>query len=173
MAKVITFSRQFPAYHPKAGQPTYFVEKFWKSLYDQNETEFMRYEGRYQEHFPVNYESDLENIHNHTGKHHTIRAGHRWKAGDYFSPRVWSAKPYNSPMITIAPDTLIAKTFDFAISDGLLIINGDVYAYSSSTELIDKLAENDGLTHTDLLEWFKYPKPFKGQIICWNPNINY
>jgi len=27
MSKVITFSRVFPKYHPKAGQPTYFVEK--------------------------------------------------------------------------------------------------------------------------------------------------
>jgi hypothetical protein len=30
--KVITFSRTYPSYHPKAGQPTYFVEKVWSSL---------------------------------------------------------------------------------------------------------------------------------------------
>lgn len=33
MAKVITFSRVFPSYHPKAGQPTYFVEAIYKALY--------------------------------------------------------------------------------------------------------------------------------------------
>jgi hypothetical protein len=30
--KPILFSRFFPAYHPKKGQPTYFVEKIWAHL---------------------------------------------------------------------------------------------------------------------------------------------
>ena len=32
MAKVITVSRTFPDYHPKAGQPTYFVEQILNAL---------------------------------------------------------------------------------------------------------------------------------------------
>ena len=32
MAKVITFSRTFPSYHPKKGQPTYFVEAILTQL---------------------------------------------------------------------------------------------------------------------------------------------
>lgn len=32
MSKVRTFSRYFPKGHPKEGQPTFFVEKFWKGL---------------------------------------------------------------------------------------------------------------------------------------------
>lgn len=32
MSRVITFSRFFPKTHPKAGNPTFFVEKFWKGL---------------------------------------------------------------------------------------------------------------------------------------------
>ena len=32
MAKVITVSQKFPDSHPKAGQPTHFVEKIWSSL---------------------------------------------------------------------------------------------------------------------------------------------
>ena len=32
MARAITFSRYFPAHHPKKGQPTLFVEKIWKSF---------------------------------------------------------------------------------------------------------------------------------------------
>ena len=32
MTKVLTFSRTFPAFHPKAGQPTYFVEKILNSI---------------------------------------------------------------------------------------------------------------------------------------------
>ena len=34
MSKVIIFSRVFPAYHQKVGQPTYFVEKLWQSILD-------------------------------------------------------------------------------------------------------------------------------------------
>lgn len=43
MAKVITFSRQFPSYHPKAGQPTYFVEKVLRSVCEDME-HIRRYE---------------------------------------------------------------------------------------------------------------------------------
>lgn len=32
MARVITFSRKFPSYHPKAGQPTHFVEQILNSF---------------------------------------------------------------------------------------------------------------------------------------------
>jgi hypothetical protein len=35
MSKVITFSRVFPSYHPKKGQPTYFVEKLYKSFLEK------------------------------------------------------------------------------------------------------------------------------------------
>lgn len=34
MSKVITFSRVFPAYHPKKGQPTYFIEKIYAGIAD-------------------------------------------------------------------------------------------------------------------------------------------
>lgn len=33
MSRVITFSRTYPSYHPKAGQPTYFVEKVMNSFH--------------------------------------------------------------------------------------------------------------------------------------------
>jgi hypothetical protein len=36
MSRVLTFSRVFPAYHPKAGQPTGFVEKIWKGYYGRD-----------------------------------------------------------------------------------------------------------------------------------------
>jgi hypothetical protein len=41
MSKVIMFSRVFPAYHEKAGQPTYFVEKLLKELADKNSKEMI------------------------------------------------------------------------------------------------------------------------------------
>src|SRR6185312_11465979 len=107
MSKVLTFSRTFPAYHARAGEPTYFVEKIWKFLWDNEKSNYnpvREYFQCYDEVFPVNYEDEKENIHHHAPKVHTIRAGHRWKVGDKFSPRVWSGKTYCSKQITIAPD---------------------------------------------------------------------
>lgn len=140
MAKVITFSTTFPAYHPKKGDPTFFVEKFLSGE-----------------------------------KVHTIRANNRFKQGEYFSPRFWSEKPYNSKQITFAEDTLITKVYDFEIKqaykmlpldyDTDIIINH--WFYHSCDSIIIELAKNDGLSKADLLNWFKYPQPFQGQIICW------
>lgn len=188
MAKVITFSRTFPAYHPKKGQPTYFVEKIWKSSWDQNKAHDIHlFQEPYDEHFHPNGVGSL-NVHRFTAKHHTIRSGRRFKAGDYFSPRVWSGKPYNSKQIIIAPDIEIKKVWDFEIEliemknvnpgDKYIFvkINGkNVWCNASIPDngLIDKLAKNDGLTVPDFKSWFKWGKPFVGQIICWNENINY
>lgn len=168
MAKVITFSRTFPAYHPKAGQPTYFVEKFYNSLFSRNNL------MDYPKGLEIN-ESILEM------KNHTIRAGERWKKGEYFSPRVWSGKPYNTPQIILAKDTLITDVYDFEIKTDYMelpldyetdVIINHIFFHTDS-DIMKVVAKNDGLTLAELLQWFKYPKPFKGQIICWNKNAQY
>lgn len=110
----------------------------------------------------------IMNDDNYKAKHHTIRAGNRWKVGDKFSPRVWSKKPYNSKHIIIAPDIEVKKIWDFEIKDSEVIINGCLYN-GKAKELI----KNDGLKEMEFWQWFKFPKPFKGQIICWNENIEY
>jgi hypothetical protein len=170
MAKVITFSMVFPAYHPKAGQPTYFVEKFYNSLFSRNNL--------------MDYPKGLEiNERVLEMKNHTIRGGNRWKVRDKFSPRVWgdninpkSGKkgPYQSNQIILCEDVEIKKIWDFEINEyGFVFINNKPEINPILTGLIDKLAKNDGLENSDLLNWFKYPKPFKGQIICWNESVNY
>jgi hypothetical protein len=163
MAKVITFSRTFPAYHPKAGQPTYFVEKFYNSLFSRNKL------MDYPKGLEIN-ESILEM------KNHTIRAGERWKKGEYFSPRVWSGKPYNTPQIILAKDTLISDVYSFEISKHAVIYlnRKPIYEFCGEyTGAIKTVAKNDGLEPNELLDWFKYPKEFKGQVICWNQNARY
>jgi len=162
MSKVITFSRAFPSYHPKAGQPTFFVEKIWKSF------------G-----MPINSDLGLkglkyENTHL-PPKHHTIRGGNRFKAGKYFSPRVWSDKPYRSKQIIIAPDIEVKKVWDFEISGADFRVEENFYGGESENSfwILEQIASNDGLSRIDLLDWFQYPKPFSGQIICWNESINY
>lgn len=172
MSRVITFARQFPSYHPRKGEPTRFIEKIYAGLAD------------IQEAFEIPNDAndywDWNEYYNcGTPKFHTIRAGNRWKAGDTFSPRVWSGKPYNSPQITIAPDIEIVKTWKLNVTGHAMYLNHMQIAvernggfYISSDRLFN-LATNDGLTIRDLLDWFRFPKPFQGQVICWNPDINY
>lgn len=45
--------------------------------------------------------------------------------------------------------------------------------YHTDDKIVAEMAENDGLLLADLLQWFKYPTPFKGQIISWNSQIKY
>lgn len=183
MSKAIMFSRVFPAYHPKAGQPTYFVEKFWASIDSFLPT---------QQAFVDDLES-LTNIveFNKIGKnpkHHTIRTGKQWKPGDKFSPRVWSDKPYRSKQIIIAPDIEIVSTQDFEIEiDGdymCVLIDGKAFYeeninFITNYEAMSTLCKNDGIeSEVDFFDWFKVNgkkqgKIFSGQIICWNPKINY
>lgn len=162
MSRVITFSRTFPSYHPRKGEPTYFVEKIIKSFqslgYDRID-------------MPDSLDFDLGMYHICDPKHHTIRAGHRWKVGDWFSPRVWSGKPYNSKQIIIAPDIQIKEVWNFEIKDGWAYLND---GKGVSQSLFADIANNDGLTPFGLKAWLKYPKSTgEMQIICWNENINY
>lgn len=176
MSKVITFSRTFPAYHPKAGEPTRFIEKVYAGLADiLPEFEIPN---------AANDHWDWHEYYNCSKpKFHTIRAGDRWKVGDKFSPRVWSGKPYNSKQIIIAPDIEIKKIWEFEIEnkgnhityylDGL-----DIFQYYPkenahvNSDTFHDLAKNDGLTQNDIVNWFGF-KPFIGQIICWNENVEY
>lgn len=167
MSKVITFSRQFPKHHPKAGEPTFFVEKLWSGIPDTIYTNH-----------------GDENLHEHylnflrwkyEPKIHTIRAGERYKRGDLVSLRVWSGKPYASKQVEFAADVSVVKTIPFEIDlCGIYLINGKYIDEEHDGEFFPtehKLAKNDGLTSQDLFDWFmpnfSKPKPFKGQIICF------
>ncbi len=177
MARVLTFSRQFPAYHPKAGQRTNFVEKILIGL-QRMDVEID--EGDIPS-WPDEFCEYLDNSIEGT-KFHTIRSGHRWKAGDKFSPRVWSGKPYNSKQIIIAPDIDIKQVWDIEMNPSLFEeecffkLDGEPIHRNTLMEI----AKNDGLGYIDFLGWFfgsdimsSKRKPFIGQIICWNENIEY
>jgi hypothetical protein len=170
MSRVITFSRTFPAYHSKAGQPTNFIQKIWKGLGGVASEYTLAFStANLKDNIVWSYQM-IEGY-----KYHTIRAGNRWKVGDKFSPRVWSGKPYNSKMITIGPDIEIKKIWEidseviytedeadmkFCV-DGNLLSEADVY----------RLAKNDGLDPNDMFDWFS--NSMSGQIICWNESIEY
>ena len=166
MSRVITFSRYFPAYHPRKGEPTYFVEQIYNGFYSKNN--LMDYPNG------LDVNDFVKGI-----KHHTIRAGNRWKVGDKFSPRVWSGKPYNSKQIIIAPDIEIKKVWSVTID--LVDQYERIYWVddNGNENHIDEteIAKNDGLTSNDFYDWFDTPENrkqvFSGQIICWNENIIY
>ena len=163
MSKVIIYSRFFPAYHPKKGKPTYFVEKLYKSLYVMKCV---------PPEIATDFNFAVMNDVNFMAKHTTIRAGNRFKAGDKFSPRVWSGKPYNSKQIILAPDIEIKKVYDIEIyQNNEIHING-VWMASFGSLNCELIANNDGLDMIDFQNWF-CKLPFKGQIICWSDNVNY
>ena len=183
MSRVITFSRTFPAYHPKKGQPTYFVEailtqlgikyktgNYYKWLIENNpeisEVFLMKFfDGLKRDVYP---------------KSHTIRNHKKpLKVGDFIDPKCWAGKPYNKTVegfwqIKFAPDIEIKKVWDFEMDlNCIYSING-----KRSNEQTDyDLALNDGLTESEMQFWFmpnvNKPKEFKGQITCWNESVNY
>jgi len=157
MSKVITVSRQFPAHHLKKGQPTFFVEKICNSL-------LMAGGSIYTDNTPVDFLQSLSKDF-FNAKHHTIRAGKRWKTGDKASIRVCSDKPYRSPQIAIAPDVeIVVKDIEWNV-DGM-IIDGVHFPYSR----FEEIAKNDGLSELEMIDWFRDSLPFSGQILIWNNN---
>jgi len=168
--KVLTFSRVFPAYHPRKGEPTFFVEKIWAGLQLPEPPE--------EKYLPF-ISLDVLNV---DAKGHTIRSGNRWKVGDKFSPRVWSGKPYASKQIEFAPPIEVKKVWDFKFIPKPWIDESSIEISGRKIEApeFNLLAMNDGLSTHDLLYWFgegmemsTKRKPFTGQIISWNENINY
>lgn len=164
MSRVITFSRYFPKGHPKAGEPTFFVEKIWTGLADQwyvmDDIDFS------------GIDFDFHLYYNGQPKWHTIRSGNRWKVGDKFSPRVWSGKPYASKQIVIAPDIEIKKIWqvhiNFKQTSPVLILDGTPTFFDRGKEI----AKNDGLSLEDFIGWFSKGE-FHGQILSWSNDLKY
>ena len=155
MAKVITVSWHFPAYHLRAGQPTHFVEKIHVGL-------LMHMLPIWTDNIPICLmEHQSKRIFN--PKYHTIRAGKRWKTGDMASIRVWSGNPYRSPQIAICKDIPVyVKDIEIRAWDDI-VIDG---VPTDCDAVLPVLAQNDGLTVGDLKAWFN-KLPFSGQIICF------
>lgn len=191
MAKVITFSRTFPSYHPKKGEPTYFVEailtqlgikyktgKYYKWLIENN--------PKISEVFLMKFFDSLKR--DILPKSHTIRNHKKsLKKGDFIEAKCWACKPYNKTVegfwqIKFAPDIEIKNVFDFKIEIDkdyicVFIDNYPFYEENKSmvtqVEALDKLANNDALSLVDFKNWFKWGTPFDGQILCWANGIEY
>jgi hypothetical protein len=171
MAKVITVSRKFFGNHAKKGYETYFVERIindlikdvdvidWDSL-DKNNTEISLVQT---------------NLIGSLSKGHTLRKGKRWKTGDFASLRFWSRLPYRSPQVKISKDIPI-RVFDIEMClkpyESVLKIDSKTIEPKIFNTTIETIANNDGLSYQDFLDWFGNDH-FSGQIICWNSDISY
>jgi hypothetical protein len=183
MSKVRTFSRYFPKCHIRQGEQTFFVEKIWKWYYDAHNgdvSDLLWYNEQYDNLFAVDA---IKNVQNLEPKGHTIRNGKHFKSGDFFSPRIWTGKPYASKQIAIAQDFELKKVFDIKIEideDLVTIIIDRKIFYEENSKFctqysaLEYLAKNDGLTAEDFKSWFKWgKKPFDGQILCWSDDVEY
>lgn len=175
---VITFSRNFPSYHNKAGNETFFVEKLWMSFIAIGAISLSRACELSRETGIGNFNMNTIRKADYGYKSHTIRKGLRWKAGDMFSPRIWGTDvnpksgksgPYHSKQIIIGPDIELKKVWTFEVGKkGKISLDEKPYKYG-----IERFANHDGLDPEDLKGWFKYPKPFLGQVLCWDEDVCY
>ena len=183
MTKIIHYSQKYPDYHPMAGRPTFFVEKFlnyqvglsWhEPWYEEKLMSLPENEGK--QHLVRDFIKNLS-TEERTTKRHTVRGDYRWFPGSRFSPRVWSGVPYKSKTIAFWPETTVHKIWEM-VWDG-----EDPYPFINSKmigfDVMEALAKNDGLTRQSLTEWFKLSPKFKisgkftGIIICWDPILSY
>lgn len=156
---VITLSQVFPTTHPKAGIPTGFQHKLQAALNGWKDHAFI--------------------------KRHTIRANYPLWAKRFeqiergeacLSIRQWSGNPYASKQIEIArltkEDGIGLQKLElwpcYGIIGATAVIDG-VNKFISKTTL----ADNDGLTHDDWLDWFKSYDLSKPMAIIHFTNFRY
>lgn len=170
--KVLTFSIHFPKGHPKAGQPTYFIEQTLNVILPRGANNIINRDDISPSILPLI--NDFVLLDGTTQKHHTIRVGNRFSPGDMASLRVWSDKPYRSKQIEFA-QVEVKKVWPITIIvDDIFnpIYSGDVLIPTC------QIAKNDGLECDDFVKWFMiHPKKtgsiFTGQIIAWSDSIEY
>ena len=179
MARVITFSRAYPAGHPKQGRPTNFVEKIvqYKSWFDFR-TWILENNKKVDGDILLDFIAKIDPD-DFAPKIHTIRSVNkktgegRWKVGDKASLRVWSDKPYSSKQIIIAPEVEISRVIPIEILEHGIKIYSEfnkcwvsIGSFNDFGSMVPELAKNDGLDVKDFESWFKLKElPFKGDII--------
>lgn len=175
MSKITTFSRTFPAYHAKKGQPTFFVEGILTQL-GVEYTSDDYFEWLRENNIGINstflcafWKGLVPNI---PPKSHTIRDHKRpLKVAEFINPVCWASKPYNKTpegywQIKFAPDVEVKKTWDIRFvtepddrdSDWSFVDFKEkqytAYGYGGyDEEIMVKLAKNDGLEIRDFYDW--------------------
>lgn len=168
----LKFMTTWPTDSATPNQPTHFVYKVLRGLieiYDLNELPKLTV-------LIYNYKS----ISNYTEvpdvppKIHTIRQGHRWKAGNKIHPQIWLGKPYNSKVYQFAP--IIPCTAAHSIILDTAAKKITLYKSHTDFTVLNQeqatiLAIHDGFKNLDHF-WQYFKKPLHGQLIQWT-NYDY
>lgn len=192
---ITTFSRAYPRYHARKGQATFFAEKILNSLsidpFVKDYTDLLYKLNCTKEDNTKVCDQFLETIWDLDtpagqpilNKHHTIRSGFRAKVGDHIKPCVWKLAggrfAKGNQLIQFAPLLQLTSICTFGIDDcGFIEINNNTPELPEYHELLDQLANNDGLESQAFMNWFVTAPGFRnnqfhGQIRCWNPDIDY
>lgn len=135
---VLTFSRQFPAYHPEAGKDTNFVESI---LNGKKQT----------------------TIRGNLQRWRIIRS--QLKKGTHIlSLRYWSGKPYRSKQVEFARCTSIDTHRVFITNDDHNGFEMSVNSIYRNQSVIEQIAAHEGLTVDDFTAWFPQEE-FSGAMI--------
>lgn len=183
MSKIITFSQKFQKGHPSYPKRTLFVEKIlnqrginYKSPDYLNLLIGLNSEKLNDKRLSVWDLVDFQNslVATDEIKGHTIRGSARFKVGEMFTPAVWKGKPYTECQIIFAPDIEIVKTWKVVIHDNNFQVTIPIKGKPNEFYMLSNgvVANNDGLELRDFKGWFD-KLPFNGQIICFNPEIDY
>ncbi len=182
-SRITTFSRTFPAYHPRRGESTHFVEGILTQLnIDYTDHHYFIW---LIENNPKISERFLDNFFNSLSvnippKSHTIRAHKKpLKIGEFINPVCWAGVPYHKTkegywQIRFCPDIMVQHVQKFNTNEqGSIFVDGKHFPY------FGEICKNDGLNGEDFLDWFKIEydslnnKPFNGNIIIWNEHVKY
>lgn len=190
--KRISISRLFPVTHPRKWEPTNFAEKVLNNI----KIDFRRddYFSLLKTLNPTKEEAILFaffkslDADEASEKYQTIRTGHRHKANDLFCAYAWSnpKRPYTGHQIIFAPPIHIHSTHQVTTAIDTsenMHRTGSEILYMDGNEIKDlnQLANNDGLSENDFIDWFELGKPkkklrkgaFDGQAIVWDANVGY
>jgi hypothetical protein len=188
MSKVITVSRNYPSYHPKAGTPTLFVERILVGMVHSELISMSRCAELARGVGINNLGINEIRRFNLSLKHHTIRAGERIKTGDKISLRYWGDDvnpksgrkgPYHSKQVTIAHDDVEVVCYPFEINWSNIFLNNKHHGTIFKPDNMSAYLGDGFDNFQDFINWFiltkklQETKIFKGQLICWNPYLKY
>jgi hypothetical protein len=160
-----------------AGQPNYFIDKIWHTLIDDNLSDASKldeYSLKHRKLFGDFWHNDFRRS---PGKNHTIRAGHRWKAGMIIHPVIKNRTKNRFQFAPTMPCKSVQKIeIEYEEGSPNVYINNQLIYWHTKRNTFGELkmreiAINDGFDSVE--DFFAYfNTDFKGQIIHWT-NLKY
>lgn len=174
MARLMQFLQDYPGYHDKAGQPTYFIEKIYLALDELYGEDF-----KWKQTLPLEFLNRLVvPEYKISPKWNTIREGKRWRVGEIFKPVTWEQTggrmTKGNIAFDVAPNIEIKKIWNIRVDNYQVYVNNKIHYIGNG------LSVNTGFENPfDFIGWFmgtekyRHTHFFEGQIISWSDKIEY